>query len=318
VKQSKFMPSWPWGSKNRKGKRWRLRRTDAPWFDQPDALVRVEAGIRSGKYDVEKAASLRHWVETGTLVLPQAVDHGLIDSMTADLEAVWSAETPLEGLKIEEIRLRPEDPLGLPHAELVKLDRETRERLKTGSRWRVHGFPRHSESAQAIFKSPRLAAVADLLFDRSASPHFTINFMYGTEQALHQDMGVFAIAPLNHLIGAWVACEDVSPDAGPLVYYPGSQKEPMFPGFDNYPQTHLKTCDAAAMKEYEAYIAEITRRYERKTFLARKGDVLFWHGMVVHGGDAIRDRRLTRQSFVCHYIPPGMSVEDQIEGPFNW
>jgi hypothetical protein len=308
---------WPW-SRPKKGRWWGLRYEDGPWFDQPEALERVDAGERSGKYTAEQAEMLRGWVRTGALVVPRAVDHDLIDGMSADLAALWTADAPMDGLKIEEIRLKPGDPLGLPHSELVKQDAETRERLKTASRWRVHGFPRHSASAEAIFKSARLSSIVDLLFDRPAAPQFTINFMYGTEQELHQDMAVFTIAPLNHLIGAWVACEDVSPDAGPLVYYPGSQKERMFPGFDNYPQTHLKTCDQKTMQRYAAYVADITKKYERKTFLGKKGDVLFWHGMVVHGGEAIKDRRLTRQSFVCHYIPPGMSVDEEIEGPFNW
>jgi hypothetical protein len=32
----------------------------------------------------------------------------------------------------------------------------------------------------------------------------------------------------------------------------------------------------------------------------------------------VTDRRLSRRSYVCHYIPPGMDVASKIEGPFNW
>jgi ectoine hydroxylase-related dioxygenase (phytanoyl-CoA dioxygenase family) len=72
------------------------------------------------------------------------------------------------------------------------------------------------------------------------------------------------------------------------------------------------------MDEYYRYLGSVARRYERKTFIASKGDVLIWHGMLIHGGDTIRNPCLTRKSYVCHYIPPGFNKDSEIEGPFNW
>jgi ectoine hydroxylase-related dioxygenase (phytanoyl-CoA dioxygenase family) len=157
-----------------------------------------------------------------------------------------------------------------------------------------------------------------LILGRKADPSYTINFTFGSEQGLHQDTAVFAVSPMNHLIGAWLACEDIDPDSGPLVYYPGSHREKLFTQFDNYPQTILKTCKPALIDEYHRFLADVALRYERKTFIARKGEWFLWHGMMIHGGDAIRNRSLTRRSYVCHYIPPGMNKEMEIQGPFNW
>jgi hypothetical protein len=39
----------------------------------------------------------------------------------------------------------------------------------------------------------------------------------------------------------------------------------------------------------------------REVFLPRKGDVLMWHGALIHGGTPMKNRRLTRKSFICHY-----------------
>lgn len=301
-----------------KGKVWNLRPEDAPWFDQKDAHRRIDADVAAGRRTGEDAALLRKWVDDGYVTLSGLLDVDAIDEMMSDLDELWRVDRAVEGLKIDEARLAPDAPPGIPHEALVCLAPEDRERIKTTSRWRVHGLQRHSKAAARIFESPRLAAVAELLFARPSAAQFTINFMYGSEQPLHQDMAVFAIALLNHLVGAWIACEDIAPESGPLVYYPGSHAERMFSEFDNYPQTHLKTCAPDVTERYVAYVNDVAARHDRRTFVAKKGDVLFWHGMLVHGGAPVLDRRLTRKSYVLHFVPPGMSVEGDVEGPFNW
>ncbi len=37
-------------------------------------------------------------------------------------------------------------------------------------------------------------------------------------------MAVFYVHPANHLVGVWIALEDISADAGPLIFYPKSHK----------------------------------------------------------------------------------------------
>ena len=114
--------------------------------------------------------------------------------------------------------------------------------------------------------------------------------MVGSQQDLHQDMAVFHIFPHDWLIGVWIACEDVSAESGPLVLYRGSHQEPFFPGFTDYPQTNLRTADAETTHGYHAYVDELAARHERFEFLARKGQVLLWHGMLIHGGAPVRRR----------------------------
>ena len=113
------------------------------------------------------------------------------------------------------------------------------------SDWRIHGFHYLNPAARRLFDSPRLMALVSRLFGRPARPFAVINFMKGSRQHLHQDMAVFHIHPWNYLIGAWIACEDIRPDSGPLVFYPGSHRAPFFPGFTDYPQTNLRTADEA-------------------------------------------------------------------------
>jgi ectoine hydroxylase-related dioxygenase (phytanoyl-CoA dioxygenase family) len=90
----------------------------------------------------------------------------------------------------------------------------------------------------------------------------------------------------------------------------------LFPKFDNYPQTNLRT--APDPREYSDYVAGRSELYQRRTYCAKKGDIFLWHGMLIHGGSPVLDPKRTRRSYVCHYIPPGMDVSARIKGPFNW
>ncbi len=62
-----------------------------------------------------------------------------------------------------------------------------------------------------------------------------------------------------------------------------------------------------------------TRQWlERIALPVKKGDAILTHGLLVHGGDKIRDRSLTRYSSVIHYTVPGGDRMHEVEGPFNW
>jgi hypothetical protein len=299
-------------------KHWKNTPSELPWFDQPNALILLEKRRKKESLSDSEFEALRNWVEHGYVVLRDVVPVEDVDGMMSDLDNVWTTTTPIPNLKIDDLRINPEDPPGVDHSKLVEVDAPTKERLRRESRWRVHEFASHSESARRIFRNAALSRWSHLILGRKTEPSYSINFTFGSEQGLHQDTAVFAVSPMNHIVGAWLACEDIDPDSGPLVYYPGSHREKQFAQFDNYPQTNLKTCVPPLIEEYQRFLDNVALRYERKTFIARKGEWFLWHGMMIHGGDPIRKRNLTRRSYVCHYIPLGMNKEKEIEGPFNW
>lgn len=124
--------------------------------------------------------------------------------------------------------------------------------------------------------------------------------------------------PHNWLMGAWLACEDVAADQGPLVFHPGSHRVPLFPRFTDYPQTNLRTATAEDFDAYQAYVDELATRFERREFLARKGEVLLWHGNLIHGGAPITRKGSTRKSMVLHYSVRGADKGREVVGPFRW
>ena len=103
-----------------------------------------------------------------------------------------------------------------------------------------------------------------------------------------------------------------------MVYYPGSHKEPMFGRFDNYPQTNLRTCPPEQTQEYIDWLDGLKANYECRDFIAEKGQLLFWHGMLIHGGGHVINPELTRNSYVCHYVSEGTNKHQEMVGPFNW
>ena len=65
-----------------------------------------------------------------------------------------------------------------------------------------------------------------LLMDREPRALQTIASHKGSQQGLHSDSIHMTTYPLGYLTAAWIAFEDIDPDCGPLVYYPGSHRLP--------------------------------------------------------------------------------------------
>jgi ectoine hydroxylase-related dioxygenase (phytanoyl-CoA dioxygenase family) len=294
---------------------WHRRPNRVPWFDLPDALERVD---RHAADPVERALFAR-WIRDGYFVVPGLVGHADIDEMIAFLDGLWEAQESTANLTLLDLREAPDMPArNVTHAELLAMPAATRHRLRAASDWRIHGLHYLHAAAARVFGHRRLRDLVTRLLGRTARPFAAINFMSGSQQRLHQDMAVFHIYPHDYLVGAWIACEDISADSGPLVLRPGSHRAGMFPGFTDYPQTNLRTVDPTVDAAYQAWVEEIAPRYPSHEFLARKGDVLLWHGMLLHGGAPVRRRGTTRKSMALHYTVRGADRGREVRGPFNW
>ena len=294
---------------------WERRPNTLPWFDRPDALAVLDGTRQS----VEQTRLLEKWIQDGYVVVEKCVDPRDIDAMLETLDGLWDAPQPIPNLTLLGVR---EDfdaaPRDLPHHEVLALAPSLRRRMREVSDWRIHGFHYVNAAARRIYFNPKLRALAGRILGRRARPIAAINFMTGSEQALHQDMAVFHIYPHNYLIGAWIACEDIAGGSGPLVIHAGSHRAPFFPGFTDYPQTNLRTADPDTARRYQEYVDGLAAGFERHEFRARKGQVLLWHGMLIHGGAAITQRGTSRKSMVIHYSVRGADRGREVHGPFNW
>ena len=294
---------------------WRRLPNRVPWFDAPDALDQVSQRAA----DATEQALFARWIRDGYFVASGLVPTSDIDAMIRVLDGLWDAPDPIANLTLLDLRESPEEPpRARTHAEVLALPAPTRARMRAASDWRIHGFHYVDAAAARLFHHRGLRALVSRLLGRAARPFAAINFMSGSQQHLHQDMAVFHIYPHDYLVGAWIACEDVAVESGPLVLHAGSHRAGMFPGFRDYPQTNLRTADAETTRAYEAWVDAVAARHPRDEFLAKKGDVLFWHGMLLHGGAPVLRRGISRKSMVLHYTVRGADRGREVRGPFNW
>lgn len=156
------------------------------------------------------------------------------------------------------------------------------------------------EELRSLALAPELSALLTcMLGGRTPVLCYSLTFVHGSGQPIHIDSLYMTPKTQSHLLATWIALEDVHPDAGPLVYYPGSHKIPLYQFKDG---THHASQEE--MEQWSAYIrGEMARRgIHGETFLARKGDLFIWHSDLVHGGSEIGDPTKTRRSLVCHYL----------------
>lgn len=284
------------------------------WFDEPDAAEQIGARA-DGESD---RRVLESWVRDGYTIVEDVVPHDLIDEMVADLDRLFVGSGVIPGAVLHDLVMPDGHRPNTDHGELMALSPDERVAIRDRSSWRTHGFYQHSAAAEAVRQHPELRRIASLILGLDSRANYSINFHNGSTQALHQDTAVFHLGVPNLICGAWIACEDIVEGSGPLVYYPGSHRRELFAGFGSYPITNLRTADPATSAAYNAHVAAESADFDEHTFLARKGDVLFWHGMLIHGGQPIRRPDTTRRSYVVHFIPDGADVAEQVNGPTNW
>lgn len=127
-----------------------------------------------------------------------------------------------------------------------------------------------------------------MLFDRSV----------GTE--VHLDTWFLDTEPKGHLIGAWMALEDIQPEAGPFLIYPRSQELAV--------PTEISGLNGLIQRKQELSYALEQQAVKPIRLLLRKGDLVLWNSLVAHGSDLPTSKNATRKSVTAHFYPYEMNV----------
>lgn len=154
---------------------------------------------------------------------------------------------------------------------------------------------------------PKILKLLKDIYGRKPIPFQTLNFYKGSELATHSDTIHFNSIPQRWMCGVWVALEDVTVESGALHYYPGSHKMPTLDTADTSSTLVTDEPEQLYTAYRNNYIPAIKELIElsglkKEIFLPKKGDCLVWSANLLHGGDPILNRNLTRLSQVTHYF----------------
>ncbi len=128
-------------------------------------------------------------------------------------------------------------------------------------------------------------------------------------QGWHQDSYYITTFP-DVLIGAWLALDRADEDNGCLWVIPGSHAQPIYPTPERQHTVHaeetfddLATVQNVSSLDDEANtLTRVAQRYPAAIPVpADPGDVVFFHGHLLHRSYPNRTKDRTRRAFVCHY-----------------
>ncbi|MEO1658872.1 MAG: phytanoyl-CoA dioxygenase family protein [Pseudomonadota bacterium] len=256
------------------------------WTDRDD----FEALLAQKSLAESEAKTLRQWRDDGYVIFENAIDPGLIDAFNEEMRRIETEGD--RNLMMTGTGFEQGAPLDL---SMLRAHQSTRI---------VDVYHRVAAARDLLF-SPPVSSFLQTVFETDPLLTQSLSFVYGSEQAIHQDTNfVIMNAPMK-LAAVWIALEDVEEDAGALIYHPGSHRwgDHLFAG--RYKHWHRRRDGMAGYHAWEEWMrAKIAEHHsEPQMFRAKKGDILFWHAGLAHGGGPIGAHNPTRRSLVAHYCP---------------
>jgi phytanoyl-CoA hydroxylase len=253
------------------------------WIDAPGSLDL----LGSLNLSELEAGGLRDLIVDGFTVLPGLQDPILCDSVVADY-AQFSAE---------------------------RLDFVAKNIDVLGREKRLVNFHLWSDHEMQICTNPCVMAFLDLIFGEPACVYTSLTFKYGTQQPIHRDTPHFATWPQNRFCGVWTALEDISPQAGPLMYIRGGHRfevdhrQIMRDVMRNRPNLSPGDQAMLALDLYNGRIIDESPGHGELVIKpVNKGDVVIWHAQTPHGGAPAADPFRSRWSVVAHCAPVSIQV----------
>lgn len=225
----------------------------------------------------------------------------------------WRAELGEPAYAVAEaLRERGVAQIEVVQPGLEALSRQIRSALEPRFDWeawrstgaadmRLQDAWRQCEAVRVLATDESLVELLSRVYGRPMFPFQTLTFACGSQQHLHADSVHFNTLPDGFMCGVWIALEDVSADAGPLVYVPGSHRGRFSGNLEIGALGDQGPSDQSRFHRlWDAMAAG--GGGEVRQFTPRLGQALIWSAHLLHGGAIHRDTRLTRWSQVTHYF----------------
>lgn len=262
-----------------------------PWIDDPRADIDAYVDRVGEPPGFDLRARLEEWRARGVVVFENVVDRALIRALLEDIDYLKRHYRDFE-LSVE---LRGE------HRDIRQFTAQDLESdgLKFNS---IHSI---SRAACLLSLNPSVMTFLRHVFGAPPCALQSLTFYKGSQQPAHIDYPyVRTQTRLGRLAASWIPLEDIHPDSGPLAYYPGSH-DPRISGFFDWGggSILMEPDSSRTPMEFSNYLWDRMRAagLAPQVFLPKAGDVLIWHGNLVHEGMRVNDPGRTRKSYVTHY-----------------
>jgi len=249
------------------------------WFDREPAAVdaHLEGLAARGAATADEIEALRHFVDHGYLVVPDVIDTDHLRRLNAAVDD--AVERKLEG-------------------------------YEWGSSQRLHNLHQQYPAVQELWLHPTIMRLLSLIFDSPARPCQSLTYVFGSQQEHHQDTIHLTPFPAGRMCGVWTALEDVQPDSGELVVFPGSHRLPrIYMRSVGLPKVRNDDWSAFQEKVVAHWTDLINGRgLAPSPYRPKAGSVLIWHENLMHAGSLRKDLSKSRRSIVGHYFAHGAVV----------
>lgn len=155
----------------------------------------------------------------------------------------------------------------------------------------------------------RLGAILAELTGEPMGAHLNLTGWVSTRRDWHRDQYLNEPGVGDFYTAVWIALDTVHVDAGPFEFIAGSHKAPPISqtkmraalGADGYGPdwpTHSERILTPLFDE-SVQRARASGRIDR--FMAKRGEVLIWHGRLLHRGSTPNDPTMERRALIAHY-----------------
>lgn len=245
-----------------------------PWFDRDDCQNHLDMMLREKCIPSHLEMPFRQFLSEGWLEIENHVEPRLLKQLNADMrDAAARGDSGFS-------------PGSSQRLELLH--------LKYKSFWQLVNYGPTQTLIDHLMQLP--TEVCQVL-----------GFVNGSQQDPHQDSVHLTAFPQGYMCGAWLALEDVQPDSGELVVFPGSHRWPAIL------MNHFEISKVKA-EDWSDFGGTVVQRWgemlhesasQPLIYRPKAGSLLIWHDRLMHGGLPRHDPSLTRRSCVSHHFAQG-------------
>lgn len=166
---------------------------------------------------------------------------------------------------------------------------------------------RHHKELMDIFSYGPLNQEMENLIGEPVGVHLNLTGWNTTTRNWHQDSYLNPPHVGDYYIAMWLALETINPDSGPFQFVMGSHKWPQVTQEKILAALNPDERDHRWPTHSERVLTPLftqdieDRKADVTTYLPDRGDVLLWHGRLLHRGSLPNVPGMQRKSLIAHF-----------------